>query len=120
MPSARSEARSTARSCPASLARSFVTRKTSSRGSPLSRSARPTSASLAYMVAVSTWRYPACSARPTATAALCPRIGHVPNPTMGMVTPWASVTDGTSRASVIRPFSAIRAHHQCTICTHLG
>ena len=59
------------------------------------------------MVAVSTWRYPACSARPTAAVALCPRSGHVPNPTMGMVTPSASLTDGTSRTSVIRPLSAI-------------
>ena len=48
--------RACARTRPARSGGSLVVTKTSSRGTPLSRSARPTSPSLPYMVAVSMWR----------------------------------------------------------------
>ena len=60
---------------------------TSRRSRPLSRTARPTSASFWYMVAVSRWRYPTSSAYRTASYARDPRSRHVPKPTIGIVTP---------------------------------
>jgi hypothetical protein len=55
-PSASRLAAIVSRSRPALPEGSLVVTKTSSRGTPLSRSARPTSRSLPYMVAVSMWR----------------------------------------------------------------
>jgi hypothetical protein len=64
---ARRLACSVSRTRPERSGGNLVVRKTSSRGTALSRRARPTSPSLLYMVAVSMWRYPASSAYRTAS-----------------------------------------------------
>src|SRR3977135_141584 len=57
--------------------------------------ARPTDASLPYTCAVSTWRYPASNAQPTAFSVGSPSgIVHTPSPSSGISTPLESDTDG--------------------------
>ena len=68
----------------------FVVMNTSSRAMPLSRSARPTLASLPYACAVSMWRYPSSSAARTA----CTHAGpsgtcQTPSPSSGITVPSA-------------------------------
>jgi hypothetical protein len=72
------------RASPTRLGGSFVVTNTSSRARPLSRRARPTSASLPYMVAVSMCRYPVRSAYAIASYACFPRSCQVPKPTRGI------------------------------------
>ena len=61
----------------------FVVRKISSRGTPLSAIPRPTSRSFSYARAVSICRYPISSASRTPSVASCPVISQVPNPRAG-------------------------------------
>src|SRR2546423_2664105 len=91
-PSAARLSSSVSRSRPARSGQSFVVTNTSPRGTPPAASTRPTSRSLPYMYAVSTWRYPSSSAERTARSTAPPRACHVPSPSMGICTPGAIST----------------------------
>ena len=75
----------------ASVCGTFVVRKISSRGTPLSAIPRPTSRSFSYARAVSICRYPISSASRTPSVASCPVTSHVPYPMAGTRTPRTSI-----------------------------
>src|SRR4029453_13125658 len=83
-----------------------VVMNTCSRGTPLSRTARPTSRSLRYMAAVSRWREPTTMASRTAAWQPPPVICQVPKPSSGMGPPGSRATAGWSAsAAMLGPFA---------------
>ena len=92
-----------ARSNPWSLFHSFVVTKTSFRGTPLSRTATPTSVSFPYSVAVSMSRYPHSKACRTESRVARPAgVCHTPRPSHGISTLSLSVT----RDAIVRSIRA--------------
>ena len=94
-PAPAARPRASRASCPARSGGSLVVTKSSSRSTPESARARPTSRSLAYIVAVSTCRKPTSSAARTASYASAPRACQVPKPSRGISTSPVGAVRGT-------------------------